>query len=466
MEWRQQSTFQRSSKLAEEEKEFLKLAKKIREVGKLEERVDQGEELDAKQLEKVDAKSDLIKDLIHLAAKLPAGTELFDKNPDIADLVPNRTKAVAKKKAVETQQRQERKEEREREERDRPEFKTNHSRPITGVVVSDDGRFLFTCSKDKLVLCWSMNERMLKCICTLAGHQGALWALDVAGPRLLSGGADGKVNLWAADQACRPRGREYVMSNPLFTLNHGGIVRVLRWCPFDNDSETPEFATGSEKFGQTPPFIAIWRVRDGSRIDQVQMQDKLPGKANDIRWGGGGKRKLFTAHDNGWVGIWLSGDLSLMKKLNLHKGPITSLALTNDGSTLVTASKDKSAAAVDVSQPSTETLARYKANRPLNAVVVSTDYEAGTAGNIIVAGGKDERDVTTEKTRDDEFDQFILDSESGQPVASGSGHFGPVHALLYLPRLADNGAFASVSEDGCVRVHDLEGELLHADTVE
>lgn len=473
MDWRKQSTFQRESKLATEEKDFLKLVKKYRDGKKLQERVDKGEELDPNQLEKLNQQDAIIQDLVAMAARLP-GTELLDKHPDIAELVPDRMRAAAERKASENQQRQQREdrrrqqqEDREREERERPEFRTNHSRPITCVTVSDDGKFLFTSSKDKLVLCWSMRERMLKCICTIAGHQGALWAVDVMGPRLISGGADGKVNLWAADQACKPKGAEYVMSNPLATLDHGGIVRVLRWCPFDSDSESQRFATGSEKFGQTPPAIAVWSVTGRSRIERVtSMSDKLPGKANDIQWGGGGKTKLFTAHDNGYVGIWLAEDLSLLKRLHLHKGPVTSFTLSDDGFTLVTASKDKSAAAVDVSQPSCEEVARYKANRPLNAVVVTPDYEAGTAGNIILAGGKDERDVTTEKTRDDEFDSFILESESGRPVAQGSGHFGPVHAMCFLPNLGRNGAYASVSEDGCVRVHSIEGRLLHADTVE
>jgi len=249
------------------------------------------------------------------------------------------------------------------------------------------------------------------------------------------------------------------------TLDHGGMVRVLRWCPFDGDQENRRFASASEKLGSTPAKIAVWEVTSGGAAKQLFAITEMPGKANDLQWGGGAKTKLFSAHDNGYVGIWLAeAPGSLLKTVKLHQGPISSLTLS--GSTLVTSSHDRTAIALDVSQPTTPTLSTWKWNRPLNAVIVSDDFRAGEAGVVVVAGGKDARDVTrATDMQDDEFEARVFDSQSGEPLAAGEGHFGPIHTLLSLPRVGPKGAFASVSEDGCLKVHGLDGELIHSDTL-
>mmetsp|Transcript_28917 Transcript_28917/g.68762 ORF Transcript_28917/g.68762 Transcript_28917/m.68762 type:complete len:158 (+) Transcript_28917:248-721(+) len=155
-----------------------------------------------------------------------------------------------------------------------------------------------------------------------------------------------------------------------------------------------------------------------------------------------------------------------MKTIRLHSGPVSSLTLTTDRSTLLTASHDKTAKAVDVSQPGTETLASFESDRPLNAVAVSDDFAAKEKGTVVLAGGKDARDVTRAKDmQEDEFEAKVYDSASGSILAAGVGHFGPVHGLLSLPRIGPRGAFATVSEDGCLKVHGLDGELIHSDTI-
>lgn len=324
------------------------------------------------------------------------------------------------------------------------------------------------------MLCWSLEKPLLRCVCTFAGHSGAVFALDVcaAAPPapawLLTGAADGQVMLWQGEPSRHASGSVVA---PAHTLDHGGIVRVLRWCPFD-DAEAPaagrRFASSSEKLGSKPPFIAVWQVSPKGAVTKLLQLQDLPTKANDLQWGGGAKTKLFSAHDNGYVGVWLvEGPGSLLKTIRLHTGPVSSLCLTADGSVLVTASHDGSVAAVDVTTRETETLATYKVDRPLNAVAISGDFKAGSAGKVIVAGGKDPRDVTRSKDlREDEFEAKVLDASSSDQLASGKGHFGPIHALLALPRLGPGGAFASASEDGCLRVHGMDGRLLHSDTLQ
>mmetsp|Transcript_170171 Transcript_170171/g.545728 ORF Transcript_170171/g.545728 Transcript_170171/m.545728 type:complete len:477 (-) Transcript_170171:64-1494(-) len=476
MSWRAESTFKPSSKLSEEEKEYLKLAKKLREVLKLEERQTGGEALEGLQQEKVAGKNKLIKEVASWALKLPQGTEVFEKNPDITELLDPAVVQNITKKRVQEQRRVEKKQEQEVAKREAPEFMTRHDKPIVDVTLAADGRHLFTCSKDKYVLCWSLKNKLLQVVTTFAGHKGAVFALDAAsGPcGLASGGADGEVHFWQADTSKLRPGE---VASPMATCDHGGIVRVLRWCPSDLEGGAPgggrRLASASEKLVSKPPAICIWRVGDRGRTELISRIDDpkvLPGKANDLRWGGGGKAKLFSCHDNGYVGVWSAeGDGALLKTLKLHSAPIISLALSHDGTTLVTASHDQTALAVDVSRPSTETVMQYKANRPLNAVCLTSDFKAGSggAGAVIVAGGKNARDVTTQATLDDEFESKVLDGASGEEVASTSkAHFGPVHRFLALPQLGKSGAFASVSEDGCLKVHGLDGRVLHSDVME
>mmetsp|Transcript_74065 Transcript_74065/g.130925 ORF Transcript_74065/g.130925 Transcript_74065/m.130925 type:complete len:485 (+) Transcript_74065:115-1569(+) len=483
MSWRAESTFKPSSAFVEDEKEYLKLARKIRDILKLEEKQTAGEKLAQNQLEKVGTKAALLKDVTKIAVKLPGETDVFDKTQDITDLLSSSLQADIAKKRKQEQEKKESRQKKQEEERNKPIFMCRHDRPILQVCVTADGRHLFTCSKDKYVLCWSMEQKLLKSIITFAGHTGAVFAVDVSsgpGPSwLLTGAADGQVLFWQGDPS---RHTHFTVASPTHRLEHGGMVRTLRWCPFDNGqaasggkggyASAPEasgrrFASASEKLGSKPAAIAVWQVSPSGATKKLLEIKDLPTRANDLQWGGGAKLKLFSAHENGYVGVWsVEGEGSLMKTIKLHAEPVTALSLGNGGSTLVTASRDKTSIAVDVTQPTTPTLATYEWNRPLNAVAVSSDFKVGESGHVIVGGGKEARDVTrASDLREDEFEAKVFDAASKEPVAAGQGHFGPIHCLLSLPRTGPKGAVASVSEDGCLRVHGLDGNLLHSDTL-
>eukprot|EP00434_Breviolum_minutum_P026962 symbB.v1.2.023837.t1/scaffold2208.1/size85765/6 len=427
MSWRAESTYQKQSAFAEDEKEFLKLAKKLRDILKLEEKVKTGENLAQNQQDKINSKDLLLKEEgsreILMSWKRPRTSLRFFQLQQ----------CMASRKDGNRQSREKKQE----EERRAPSFMCRHDRPILSVCVSADGRYLFTCSKDGYLICWSLEQKLLKALYTFAGHTGAVFTLDVTAvpPLLISGSADGQVKFWEADLAHL---KPLTVTSPKNTLEHGGRVRVLK--------------CASEKLGSKPAVIAVWHASPAGEAKQLLEIKDLPGKANDLEWGGGGKLKLFSAHDNGYVGVWLAeAPGSLMKTIKLHNAAISSLTLTSDASTLVTASHDKTSKAVDVSQPATETLATFELNRPLNAVAVSEDFQAQKTGTVVLAGGKDARDVTRAKDmQEDEFEAKVVDSTSGKILAAAAGHFGPVHGLLSLPRIGTMGAFASVSEEVCM----------------
>jgi len=458
MSWRAQSTFVASSKLAEEEKNFLKLSKKIREIWKLEERQKGGETLEGLQLEKVQGLPENIKEMITMVGKLPKGSEVLEKNQDMASLVPGSALKEAEKRRQQEEDRKQRKQEQDRRERETVRFQERHERPVTDVAASADGRYIFSSSKDKTVLCWSLAEKVLQVVRTYGGHEGAVWAVDVScsdPPRLATSGADECIKLWPADVRGDKKG---VVTPPDSTIKAGGIIKILRWCPFD----AMKFATAADKLGSTPPNITIWEAAGpGKGAKQLCQIKEMPSKANALQWGAGGKVKVFSAHDNGFIGVWNAEDASLLKTIKLHQKPVTALCLSQDGKVLVSASRDMTSKAVDISTPDTPVLRTYETDRPLNAVAVSAEYSAGAEGGaVVVGGGREDRDITTSKLQEGEMDAQCFSAE-GEWWSSSKGHIGPIHVIRFVP---DSG-YITGSEDGTIFVHDLYGKLMHTDNM-
>merc|ERR1719265_2840050 len=223
-----------------------------------------------------------------------------------------------------------------------------------------------------------MESQLLKCVCTYAGHRGAVRAVDCSPSGLISGDSDGKILLWDKDHGKK---RPCSIAGPLASFDDGGNVRVLRWCPLDNPAGYSDnsgglcrFASACEKLASKPAAIAVWNLK-GKTAELLLRLEDLPGKANDLRWAAGAKTKLLSCHDNGYIGVWLAeGSGSLLKTIKLHTAEVMMLCVTADGKAVVTASLDKSSKVVDISSPATETLATYPADRPLRGIDVTPDF--------------------------------------------------------------------------------------------
>jgi len=79
---------QAASSLTDQEKQFLKMAKKVREMFKLEELDAAGNTLDTTQRKKLESKHSLLSELIDLAKRLPPESELLSRNKDLMENVP------------------------------------------------------------------------------------------------------------------------------------------------------------------------------------------------------------------------------------------------------------------------------------------------------------------------------------------------------------------------------------------
>ena len=58
-------------------------------------------------------------------------------------------------------------------------FVSRHERPVTDLVYDEGHGFLYSCSKDKSIVRWDLSvEKRIEPLCTLCGHEGAVWSID------------------------------------------------------------------------------------------------------------------------------------------------------------------------------------------------------------------------------------------------------------------------------------------------
>lgn len=452
--WRAESTFTASSKLDDNEKAFLKAAKKIREILKLEKSVEGGAKLEATQKAKLDSKGETIAELTTLARKLPAGTELFEKNADVVALLPAHvvpkpaSKPVAPpavggkgypgapapggaspaNKAPPPSSAPRQVKPRVAEER--------HARPVTSLAVSADGERVYTSSKDKCVLQWNHAD-VTKAERHYWGHDGAVYGVDAdrEGFGLLcSVAADGKALFW------RER-REPGISEATSTTTVGGLAKGVNWAPAGDGAL--RVAIFTDKFGSTPPSLLVLEV-DIKDLSTKELQRITPKTAKPpptvaIFWTKAGD-SLVTAHADGWIRTWADGKPALSVQ-----GPKSLVWATRSGDFILATSLEGTGYIYNAATLEPVRHFTPRPVRPLRCAALSHGFEEDDKSWLVVAGGIDPKDVTTTKPQEGEFNVELC-SPLGEQWHSFQAHFGPVQTLAALP----NGAFVSGGEDGCV----------------
>lgn len=442
--WRAASTFTPTSALSDNEKAFLKAAKQLRGIWKLE----SAGSLDSKQQEKIAGKQTVMDELCALCPKLPGATDLLEKNPDVAAAIP--AKMHPKKPAASPPS---------------PAGKggkappptgkggyaaaparpappkvpePRHERPVCCVAVSADGERVFSCSKDKLVLQW-ISTNLSKAERQYFGHNGAVYGVDAdrdGDGILCSVSADGQA-LFFKEQ------RDAGVSEPVNEAAVGGIAKGVKWSPAGSSRRVAVF---TDKIGQTPPSLVILSVKmDGGAIRTVEEQRIAPKSANPpptvaIFWHSA--EEIGTAHADGWIRIWRGG-----APTQSVQGPRGLVHVSKEAGFLIASSLEGSAHLY-----SADTLEPVRAitpepPRPIRAAALSPGFAEDDLSWLVVAGGRDPRDVTTTGHKEGEFECALL-SPLGKQWHSYKSHFSPVHTLATMP----NGGFVSGGEDGCVNL--------------
>ncbi|BES92840.1 WD domain, G-beta repeat [Nesidiocoris tenuis] len=162
-------------------------------------------------------------------------------------------------------------------------------------------------------------------IASVEGHSqevcGLKWSPD--GKYLASGGNDNLLNIW-------PSGRDLTV--PLYTFSaHQAAVKALAWCPWN----AGHLASGG---GTADRHIRIWNCNRGLPTYSVDTRSQVCG----IVWSSTYK-ELISGHGyaNNQLIVWKYPMMTKVAELTGHSARVLHLALSPDGSTVLSAGADE-----------------------------------------------------------------------------------------------------------------------------
>lgn len=325
----------------------------------------------------------------------------------------------------------------------RPLLLQGHERSLTQIKYNREGDLLFSCSKDKSVCVWFIEngERLG----TYEGHQGSVWTCDANwdSTRLATGGADFTVRVWDVETG-----------NNITTIDdNAGLQATAKSVNFSYCGNLIVFPSGAEM--RKIPRLNIFdiRVNPGEgpvRSRELPREDYDNGIPIKTLWGFNDEF-ILSGNDNGNLYVWDKNNLDMLYKNETgHSGQINDMQLSQDQTMLVTASKDTTAKLFDA--VNLDHLKTYKSNAPVNSAAISPRSQ-----HVVIGGGQDARDVTTTTARDGKFEarffHLLMEEEFGRV----KGHFGPINTIQFHP----NGkSYCSGAEDGFIRAHKFDRDYL------
>ncbi|XP_053572164.1 LOW QUALITY PROTEIN: cell division cycle protein 20 homolog [Bombina bombina] len=164
-------------------------------------------------------------------------------------------------------------------------------------------------------------------VATLEGHtqevSGLKWSPD--GRYLAGGGNDNLVNVWPAVQG------DSGEFSPVQTFTqHLAAVKAVAWCPWQSNV----LATGG---GTNDRHIRIWNVCSGACLNAIDTHSQVC----SILWSSN-YRELISGHGfaQNLLVVWKYPTMAKVTELKGHTVRVLSLAMSPDGSRVVSASAD------------------------------------------------------------------------------------------------------------------------------
>lgn len=164
----------------------------------------------------------------------------------------------------------------------------------------------------------------------LQGHTqevcGLKWSTDAK--YLASGGNDNIVNIWSTEGASGAG----TSSTPLYTFNeHQAAVRALDWCPWQPNV----LASGG---GTADRCIKFWNVNTGTCMNSVETKSQVCSLLFSKTY-----KEIISAHGyaNNQLSIWKYPSMVHQVDLTGHTHRILSMAMSPDGSTIMSAGADE-----------------------------------------------------------------------------------------------------------------------------
>ena len=234
-----------------------------------------------------------------------------------------------------------------------------------------------------------------------------------------------------------------------------GLLKDVMW-----SKDSKQVVACSAGFGRRPPVIYVWDLQvddDGNNKLEETGKVEFEQKPTQIFFCPDGT--VLSSHADGSLSHWQFGDGkgTLLKSVKPHTASLASFDIDLKQNEIITASADHSAKLL--SFPALETIRTFPTDRNLNAAAMLT---MGGCRFVIVGGGQDARDVALKSNAEAQFEALLYPRDrcaDDGPLDMIAGPFGPLHCFATFKE-GDNFGFVSGSEDGCVRIHDLDSNYI------
>ena len=207
---------------------------------------------------------------------------------------------------------------------------TGHTGSVYAAAFSPDGKTIATGSYDASVRLWKVESgRLLQ---VLKGHSESVTCVRFSpdGKTVASGGYDTRVKLWKADS-----GKEIAT-----LIGHVGVVTCLGYSP-----------NGEMLFtGSCGREVMAWEVSAKKSIPKkaLKVLDLSKGRSfclavdptRELLYVGCGDLSALAHHSPGYIEVWDVSGWRRRGVFRVHSQPVTAIAISPDGNTLISGSRD------------------------------------------------------------------------------------------------------------------------------
>jgi WD40 repeat protein/tRNA A-37 threonylcarbamoyl transferase component Bud32 len=310
---------------------------------------------------------------------------------------------------------------------------------VTSVALSADGSWIVTGSDDNIARVW--DARTGQFLAELRGHTGKVTsaAMSTDGTRIVTGSADRTARVWNAGTGqtlTELKGHTGPVTSVALSADGSRIVtgsedRTARVWEIPSRLAEGTASAKPEGFGRT-----------GRSLTELKHKDEVV----SVAISGDGSRVITAAYNKAaardktavviaardrTARVWDAKTGQKLLELGRHQDGVTSVAFSADGRHIVTGSEDKSGRVWDAADGWLEAQLMGHTG-PVTSIALSAD------GSRIVTGSED-RTVR------------VWEGRLGQPLAQLTGHTGGV---LSVALSADGARIVTGAQDGTARVWD------------
>jgi WD40 repeat protein len=286
-----------------------------------------------------------------------------------------------------------------------------HSASVNSVAFSPDGKTLASASRDNTIKVWDLQSQ--KPIATLAGHSASVNSVTFSpdGKTLASASRDNTIKVW-----------NWQSQKSIATLtDHSASVYSVAFSP---DGKTLASASADRT-------IKVWNLQSQKPIATLAGHSA---SVYSVAFSPDGKTLASASGDN-TIKVWDLQSQKLIATLAGHSNWVYSVAFSPNGKTLASASDDKTIKVWNLqSQKSIATLAGH--SNWVRSVALSPD------GKTLASASRD----NTIK---------VWNLQSQKSIATLTDHSASVYSVAFSP---DGKTLASASADRTIKVWNLQSQ--------